>query len=376
MTHFFTLLVLLSGLLSGRARGADTVNEAFIQAAASAPGRQAPAWRSSYPAMQPVSLSELLPDGPDASLQLGGLQLAADRSVAYLDGQASDRSTRVGGQQISIAATRAALVQLGLDIGSDGTLTLAELEAGFQAYRTRPAKDLGKATGYFEPVVSARLTRSEAYDWPIYPRPTGLAKPDDTREQIMFGNSLAGRSEPIAFLPTAVDVSVLQIQGSAVLDLGDGTIGRVNYAAANGHPYRAIANAMLDVIPVREMSMEAIKTYLYAHPERWREVLSYDRSYVFMRPVAHGPIGTIQQVVTAERSIAVDARRVPLGSLCLIRIPSLGISRLVLAQDTGGAIKGPGRFDYFRGTGPAGALRASAMNEGAELYVLLPRATP
>jgi membrane-bound lytic murein transglycosylase A len=315
----------------------------------------------------------LLAGGLQEDLDAGSLQLAVQRSLSYLRTQDAEHSATAGGQKLTIGSVQAALEKVDALLAGGGTLGPVELEQLFQAYRTRPAGDLGKATGYFEPVVQARLERSDSFRWPIYPPPADLRRPDDTRAQIMFGNSLRDRATPIAYLPTAVDVSVLQIQGSAVLDLGDGTIGRVNYQASNGHPYKAIANALLDVIPLKQMSMEAIKTYLYAHPEAWERVLSFDPSYVFLRPVASGPIGTIQQVVTAERSIAVDQRRVPLGALCLIRIPSLGISRLVLAQDTGGAIKGPGRFDYFRGTGPEAAARASAMNERAELYVLLPR---
>ena len=358
------------------ARATETLNPAFVAAAAKAPPRTAPTWRSSYPGLQRAAFEDVFPSGQLDDMGFEALGLSIDRSLAYLRSRNASRVASVGGVRVRSQDMVAALESLKAKLSGSGSLSVQDVSTLFDVYRTRAPGSAGKATGYFEPVVQARLQRSPEFNWPIYPAPADLKKPDDTRRQIMFQGSLKGRAEPLAYLPTAVDVSVLQIQGSAMLDLGDGTVGRVNYQAANGRPYKAIANALLDVIPLKRMSMEAIKSYLYANPQRWEEVLSYDPSYVFLRPVSAGPIGTIQQVVTAERAIAVDARRVPLGSLCFISIPSLSISRLVLAQDTGGAIKGPGRFDYFRGTGPAAAQRASAMNEAAALYVLLPKVVP
>jgi membrane-bound lytic murein transglycosylase A len=351
--------------------GARPVNAAFSSAAPVA--KKAPGWRPSYPNLTAVPLAVLVGAAPLDDLDFAGLRAAITRSQAYLSGLRGS-STSAGRRKVRADELHRALGALADPLDAGRPLTLEDLEGHFDAYRTRPAGDLGKSTGYFEPVVDARLARSAGFQWPIYTAPTPRRRPEDTREQIVFDDSLEGRATPIAYLRTPVDVSILHIQGSAVLDLGDGTIGRVNYDSDNGHPYRAIGEKLVDVIPRGQMSLQSIKTYLLAHPERWREVLSHDASYVFVRPVPEGPIGTIQQVVTAERSIAVDAREVPLGSLCFIRIPSLGIARLVLAQDTGGAIKGPGRIDYFRGTGARAAELAGPMNEAAELFVLLPKA--
>ncbi len=350
-----------------------TVHPSF--ASAEPKPRAVPKWKPSYPNLSPAPLSEILGDQPLDDQAFAGLDLALTRNHEYLR-KLGTSQTRAGTHPLRADLELGTLEALRAKLEAKGKLTPDDLAAFFVAFRTRPAGDLGKATGYFEPVVQARLQQTPDFMWPIYPIPTGLRRPDDTREKIVFDASLEGRAEPIAFLPTPVDVSILHIQGSALLDLGDGTVGRVNYHAANGHPYRAIGRKLLDVIPKGEMSVQSIKAYLLKHPDRWREVLSYDTSYVFLRRLSRGPIGTIQQVVTPERSIAVDPREIPLGSLCLLRIPSLGISRLVLAQDTGGAIKGPGRLDYFRGTGTEAAKKAGGMNEKAELYVLLPKLPP
>jgi len=351
--------------------GDRPVNAAFADVPANA--KKAPGWRSSYANLTPVPVTEMLDGDALDDMDFMLLTDALEYSEAYLAGL-SDSSATIAGRKVAAADVRRVLELLRREVADGGQVDVAFMDAHFQAYRTRPAGESGKSTGYFEPVVPARLERSDAFNWPIYGPPDPRKKPEDTREQIVFDGSLAGRAEPIAYLPTPVDVSILHIQGSAVLDLGDGTIGRVNYHSANGHPYRAIGRKLLDVIPRGEMSIQSIKQYLLDHPSRWREVLSYDASYVFLRKVGLGPIGTIQQVVTSERSIAVDQREVPLGALCFVRIPSLGIGRLVLAQDTGGAIKGPGRLDFFRGTGEQAALRAGPMNESADLYVLMPKA--
>jgi membrane-bound lytic murein transglycosylase A len=360
-----------AAVAGGDGLAARPVHPAFTSTDAVA--KTVPGWQASYPNLAPVPLTDLFQGEDLDDLEFAGLDVAIGRSRAYLS-RLGRRTTSAGRPDVGADQLHRALGALGADLEANRALTLEDLEEHFDAYRTRPQGDPGRSTGYFEPVVDARLGASDEFPWPIYEAPSARRKIEDPREKIVFENSLAGRARPIAYLRTPVDVSILHIQGSAMLDLGDGTIGRVNYHSANGHPYRPIGNKLLDVIPRGQMSLQSIRAYLMAHPERWREVLSHDTSYVFLRIMPEGPVGSIQQVVTAERSIAVDPREVPLGTLCFIRIPSLGISRLVLAQDTGGAIKGPGRLDYFRGTGARAAELAGPMNETAELYVLLPRA--
>lgn len=368
------LAIAVALLVPGAAQADDfearPVNAAFASASEN---KDVPGWRSSYPNLTAVPLGEVFEAEELDDLDFAGLPLAITRNQAYLS-RLGRRATSAGRPGVRADELHRALGALGDELDTGQPLTVDLLVAHFDAYRTRPAGDPGRSTGYFEPVVEARLARSAGFEWPIYTAPKDRRKREDKREQIVFEGSLKDRADPIAYLRTPVHVSILHIQGSAVLDLGDGTIGRVNYHSANGHPYRPIGEKLFDVIPRSRMSLQSIKAHLLAHPERWRDVLSHDTSYVFLRPVPRGPIGAIQQVMTPERSIAVDVREVPLGSLCFIRIPSLGISRLVLAQDTGGAIRGPGRIDYFRGTGARAAELAGPMNEAAELYVLLPKA--
>lgn len=357
----------------------------FVRAAAAPENqREAPNWKASYGDLDEVPMGEVFGGGPIDDLDFEGLALAVERSISYLEGLPAGSETRIGDRRLaatSLIGSLQGLLELLRRPG--GGLSLTELEEGFIAYRSTPEGKLTKATGYYEPMYQASLEQSPDFAWPIHPVPDNLRKPDDTREQIVFENSLEGRSEPIAWMANPVDLSILHIQGSAMLEFPDGTIGRVNYKTSNGHKFYPIGRALLDVIPRSEMSIQAIRNYLLDHPERWREILSRDASYVFMRPMADGPMGTIQQPVTGERSIAVDQTKVPLGALCFISVPELraksaessgaSIHRLVMAQDTGGAIKGPGRFDYFRGTGSEAETKAGPMNEEAELFVLLPR---
>ncbi|MEE2830040.1 MAG: MltA domain-containing protein [Myxococcota bacterium] len=383
--RLLSAVLLFAGLTApGTSAASPPIHPVFAEAGADPSNRrEAPDWKAAYSNLVEVPLAEALGGGPLDDLDFAGLQLAVERSVAYLSDLSTDRAATIGNRSLTPEQLIRSLGRLQLLLADQARPSLEELEALFVVYRSTPEGSMSKATGYYEPVYSARLERSEAYSWPIYPRPAKARSPEDSREQIVFENSLKGRAEPLAWMANPVDVSILHIQGSAVLELGDGQIGRVNYDGSNGHRFYPIGRALKDVIPRHKMSIGAIRSYLLDHPERWREILSKDASYVFLRRMAEGPMGTIQQAVTAERSIAVDQKEVPLGAPCLIRIPQLrtesakssgpSIQRLVMAQDTGGAIKGPGRFDYFRGTGAEAEAKAGPMNEQAELFVLLPR---
>jgi membrane-bound lytic murein transglycosylase A len=159
----------------------------------------------------------------------------------------------------------------------------------------------------------------------------------------------------------------------------------VGYAGANGRPYRSIGKALIDsgAITADEMSLQAIRKYLESHPEKRDETMWYNESYVFFKWVSEGPLGSLDTVLTAGRSIATDPKFHPRASLAFLvsqepRYDSSGhvegwdrIGRWVLNQDTGGAIKGPGRVDLFCGTGEAAEKMAGPMKQPGELYYFI-----
>jgi membrane-bound lytic murein transglycosylase A len=266
-------------------------------------------------------------------------------------------------------------------------------------------------TGYFEPVFEGRLTRDEAFRYPIYQRPDDLIKidlslfreefkgktviariegkqvlPYFTRQQIAMDKALEGKGLEIAWLKDPLDVAFLHIQGSGSLQLGDGRSIWVGYAEKNGQPYRSIGGYLIDkgLLSREETSMQSIRRVLSEHPEMIDEVLNYNPSYVFFRNLGEGPaVGNINVPITAGRTIALDSRLFPPGALAFIRtrkpvIDEKGkitgwreFSRFVLNQDTGGAIRGAGRADLFWGSGPDAEIAAGHMKHEGELYILI-----
>jgi membrane-bound lytic murein transglycosylase A len=179
-----------------------------------------------------------------------------------------------------------------------------------------------------------------------------------------------------------VELFFLQIQGSGIVRFPDGSVKRVNYDSQNGRPYRAIGQLLKDRIPEESMSLQALKEYLSAHPDEVRSILSYNESYVFFREVDEGPLGDIEVPLTPLRSIAMDRRNVPRGSLAFIetsvpvfdkgmQVGSKPIKRFVLVQDTGGAIRGHGRADIFFGHGTEAELVAGHLKSPGRVFLII-----
>ena len=264
-------------------------------------------------------------------------------------------------------------------------------------------------TGYFEPLYDASLTPDETFKYPLYKKPENLITADlslfkkDLKGQKITGRiegkrflpyysraeiedgALKGKNLELAWLKSPVDVAFLHIQGSGRLLLKDGGVLNAGYSAANGRPYRSIGRYMLDkeLLTREEMSMQAIRRYLSKHPERVQEILNTNPSYIFFRPLSTGPVGNIGVPLTPGRSLALDSKRFPKGALAFISCqkPTLGpdgeiikwnrFSRFVINQDTGGAIKGPGRADIFWGNGPYAETVAGHLKHEGELYILI-----
>ena len=264
-------------------------------------------------------------------------------------------------------------------------------------------------TGYFEPLYDASLTPDETFRYPLYKKPENLITADlSLFKENLKGKKITGRIEGKKFLPyysrkeieegaihgkglelawlkSPVDVAFLHIQGSGRLRLKNGGALNVGYSTKNGHRYRSIGRYLLDkgLLTKEEMSMQAIRRYLSEHPGRVQEVLNTNPSYIFFRPLTTGPVGNIGVPLTPGRSLALDSKRFPKGALAFISCekPTLGpngeikewnrFSRFVVNQDTGGAIKGPGRADIFWGNGPYAETVAGHLKHVGELYILI-----
>lgn len=263
----------------------------------------------------------------------------------------------------------------------------------------------GLFTGYYEASLRGSRRRHGPYQTPLHARPPELVSVDlgefrsDLAGRRIAGRLQAGRLLPyedrasitdgslerrgleILWVDDPIDAFFLHIQGSGVVEMDDGSLVRVGYAAQNGHPYTAIGRELIDrgEVPREEMSMQAIRRWLRDHPHEATELMNSNASYIFLREVDRpGAIGSLGVPLTPERSLAVDRRFLPLGVPLWLSAsaPTEGeptIQRLVVAQDTGGAIRGPVRGDLFWGHGERAAGLAGPMKSTGNLWVLWPR---
>ncbi len=248
-------------------------------------------------------------------------------------------------------------------------------------------------TAYYEPVYAASRVPTPEYRYPLYRRPPGLdswPKPHPTREQLEGKDALQAskgklRGLELFWLRDRLQAYMIHIQGSARLVLPDGTQTTVGYAGHTANNYTSIGRALADdgKLPLEGMTMPKILQYFKEHPQDLNIYIPRDKSFVFFQENHGAPAtGSISVPLSASRSIATDKSLMPPGALALIRAPfpfknSKGamefhtVSRYVLDQDTGGAIKGPGRVDYFVGTGDEAGDRAGVTVADGQLYYLL-----
>jgi membrane-bound lytic murein transglycosylase A len=262
-------------------------------------------------------------------------------------------------------------------------------------------------TGYYEPILEGSLEPGGEYRYPLYRRPDDLVDwPTDgvsprrmarieegrevpyySRREIDTEGALQGRELELLWLRDPWERFVLHIQGSGVIRLPDGNTLRVGYAASNGRPYRPIGRYLIDqgFLDEEDLSMERIREFIQNNPGRAQEIFQYNERYIFFRlmPDSQGPQGALGVPLTPGRSIATDLTIFPPGALAYLvsRQPELDeagrvlgwkpLRRFVLNQDTGSAIKGPGRVDLFFGSGDRAGRAAGEMREEGRIYFLL-----
>lgn len=242
-------------------------------------------------------------------------------------------------------------------------------------------EDEGVFTGYYEPLLYGSKKKHGKYQTPLYKKPNGSLA-TLTRSQIIQG-ALKNKNLELLYVDDPIEAFFLQIQGSGRVKLDDGTIVRLGYASGNKQPYTPIGATLVEkgyLVKGRDkVTMQTIKKWLKNNPSKAESIMSSNQSYVFFRYLKNteGPIGSQQVPLTANRSLAIDAKYISLGTPIWLDIEdsTLGKARkLVVAQDTGGAIKGPIRGDYFWGFGHNAGEKAGIMNAKGGYYLLLPKA--
>lgn len=240
----------------------------------------------------------------------------------------------------------------------------------------------GLFTGYFEPELDGSITPTARYRYPVYkmPREAKTANIWLSRRQIETGTALQGRGLEIAWVDDPVELFFLQIQGSGRIRLPSGRFLRVGYGGSNGHTYRSIGSELIrrGIYNAHQVSAQVIKNWVRRNPIDGAELLRHNPSYVFFREVSRvpadkGPLGAMNRSITTMRSIAVDPKYTRLGTPVWIeKAGENPLNRLMIAQDTGSAIKGAQRADIFFGTGDGAGRAAGRLRDGGRMVVLLP----
>lgn len=237
-------------------------------------------------------------------------------------------------------------------------------------------------TGYFEPELSGSLRKSDRFRFPLYrmPEDTEDGSLRLSREELETTGILERRDLEIAWLKDPIERFFLQIQGAGRINLEEGGSIRVGFGGKNNHPYRSLGAELVrrGALEDHEVSANTIRQWLKDHPEHSEILLWHNPSYVFFRdvsdiPCEKGPLGTLNRSVTAGRTVAVDPDHVPLGAPVWVEKDGIApLRRLMVAQDTGSAIKGAQRADIFFGTGAEAGKMAGRVRDVGRIVVLLP----
>jgi len=291
---------------------------------------------------------------------------------------------------------------------SDNTSLRAFFEEGFTPYQVfnPDGSSQGLITGYYEPKLYGSRIKTNRFRYPLYGVPDDLLTidlgevypqlkdlrlrgrldgnrivPYYNRGDIDHGKApLQGRE--LFWVDNAVELFFLQIQGSGRIELPDGSLIKVGYANQNGHPYTSIGKKLVDMgaFTIEESSMQNIKLWAKNNPDKLDSVLEQNPSYVFFRELPSNlsaPLGALGVPLTNEYSLAVDTRTIPLGAPVFLSTtyPNTTdpLNRLMLAQDTGGAIKGAVRGDFFWGFGEQAGTQAGRMKQSGQMWVLFPK---
>lgn len=399
------LLALLAGLLLAACNGEAPPEEAppdeAGQEAPAAPVAEAP---PEAPALllEPVDFAAL--PGWQAD-EVSAALPALEKSCARLAGQPDDRALGPDALAGTVADWRGPCAAVAAVPEGDDAALRAVLEAQFRPFAVSDGGDRdGLFTGYYEAELKAAASPDAPGATPLYRVPDDLVTADLalfradlrgekligrvqdgrlvpylTREEIDAG-ALDGRGLELLWASDPVDAFFLHVQGSGRVVFPDGRVTRVGFAGSNGHPFYAIGRALIaeGIVSREQASMQSIRDWLRAHPQQAAEMMQRNARYIFFREIqGEGPIGAQGVALTPGRSLAVDPALLPLGVPLWLDTtwPATDkpLRRLMVAQDTGSAIKGAVRGDFFWGYGEAALEQAGRMKQRGTYYLLLPQ---
>ncbi len=339
------------------------------------------------------------------------LETAIGRSVGWLKRRPAGTTFTFGPRQVTARALAEALGRVRGYLATDPSpeTLAARIAQDFDLLESVGDDGEMLITGYYEPLIAGSLRRSREYNVPVYGPPGDLIRIDlglfseRWKGQRTAGRFKGGRLVPypdrreirtaglgapiLAWARDPVDLFFIEVQGSGALQLPGGGELRIGYAGSNGRDYKSIGKLLIDdgKIERAKISMQSIRAYLAAHPEDIDRVLDYNTSVVFFRRLDGPPLGSLGVPVTPRRSIATDHRLFPPGALgfLITDLPAMGedgrtvaegtLTRFVLNQDRGGAIRGADRTDFFWGRGPEATERAGVMKQPGRLLFLVPK---
>ncbi len=359
-------------------------------------------------------LDKLAPsDFPELSddLQLEGLLTGAVRHSHYLNSLPDDSSFLLGADSYPVSWMRESMNSF-IDIlkqDPDPDELARIIAENYTIYQAGGRTDYPRGemliTGYYEPFLKGSLSKKAPYLYPLYAPPASLVQITDpksgkklfkrrddmgqlvpywTRQEIEDEKRAAGKE--LVYLDSPVDAFILHVQGSGKIQLQDGSVRSIHYAASNGLEYFSIGKLLVDKekLSLEEVSIPSIRQYLKDHPDEQRDILNHNIKFIFFNWAPDGdPVGSLGEPLVAGRSIAVDPDVLPQTSLGFLhsRKPVLdesgaitewiSLQRFVFPQDTGSAIKGSGRADLYWGSGNYAKVAAGNMKEAGSLYFLV-----
>jgi membrane-bound lytic murein transglycosylase A len=250
------------------------------------------------------------------------------------------------------------------------------------------------ATGYYIPETAGSRTPGPGYTVPVYRTPpdlirctkadgtTGRGRIDETGRCVLYftraeieDGALAGKGLEIGWAADPVELFFIEIQGSGELRLPDGSVMRIGYDNQNGRDYVGIGRLLRDrgILPPGGANMQAIKNWMRANPDQGRALMRENLSYIFFKELLGPPLGSLGLPITPRTTAATDPKFVPLGAPVFLTMDRPEATGFWVAQDVGGAIKGPNRFDTFWGAGPDATTTAGGMSSSGQALILLPK---
>jgi membrane-bound lytic murein transglycosylase A len=365
------------------------------------------------PAVWQLVPNDQWPDMAD-DLDYGGLERAVSQSLTYLRNRAKEQTFFLGTRHVStedLAATLRLFLKILKEEGN-GKAREQRIRTHFDLYwmiqDSLPLPLL--VTGYYEPSLKGSRAPSPRFNYPIYRLPDDFifihpekfsptipaqrwvgrlegnqVLPYYTRKEIDQEGRLAGKKLEILWVDDPMKLFFLHIQGSGEVSLEDGSVVKLGYHGANGHPYFAIGRDLVrrGLFKPEEISLQSIYTYLQNHPEERQALMNLNASYVFFKENRGGPFGSLGRPLTPGRSVAMDLKVFPPAGLAWLKgdLPAINnrgeigprvpLGRWVCLQDSGGAIRGPTRLDLFWGKGPEAELIAGHLRHPGTIFFLL-----